>query len=270
MIDVDLTPEQLQRYSRQVLLKEIGIEGQVKLRGARVLIAGTGGLGSPAALYLAAAGVGAMDIVDSDQVDISNLQRQIAHSTRDIGRAKVESAMEAVLAINPDITVRPVQTRLRADNIMSLLDGQDFVLDGTDNFPAKFLLNDACVLAGIPLSHGGVLGFTGQTMTILPGRSACYRCVFPRPPSPGAVPSCSQAGILGAVAGMLGTIQAAEAVKYLTGAGSLLTDVLLRFDALTMDFRRIPLTRREDCPVCGKTPVITGPADIPWPSCKSG
>jgi molybdopterin-synthase adenylyltransferase len=267
VIDLDFTPEKLQRYSRQILLKEIGIEGQVKLGQARVLIAGAGGLGSPAALYLAAAGVGTIDIVDSDLVEISNLQRQIAHATPDIGRPKAESAAEAMLAINPEIMVRVHQTRLRADNIMDLICGTDFVLDGTDNFPAKFLLNDACVLASIPLSHGGVLGFAGQTMTVLPGRSACYRCIFRQPPPPGAVATCSEAGILGAVAGLLGTIQAAEAVKYITGAGTLLTDVLLRFDALTMNFRKIPLPRRDDCPVCGKSPVITAPADIPWPSC---
>jgi molybdopterin-synthase adenylyltransferase len=238
---IDFTPEQLQRYSRQILLREIGVEGQVKLAQARVLIVGAGGLGSPIALYLAAAGVGTIDIVDSDVVDVSNLQRQIAHATSDIGRAKAESAAEAVLAINPELNVRVHRTRLRADNIMDLVGGSDFVLDGTDNFPAKFLLNDACVLAGVPLSHGGVLGFGGQTMTILPGRSACYRCIFRRPPPPGAVATGSQAGILGAVAGLLGTIQAAEAVKYITGAGTLLTDVLLRFDTLTMDFRKIPL-----------------------------
>jgi len=264
---IDFTPEQLQRYSRQIILKEIGIEGQAKLRRSRVLIAGAGGLGSPAALYLAAAGVGAIDIVDSDVVEVSNLQRQIAHGTSDIGRAKAQSAAEAMLAVNPEIKVRPLQTRLRADNIMDLVRGMDFVLDGTDNFPAKFLLNDACVLAGTPLSHGGVLGFAGQAMTILPGRSACYRCVFRRPPPPGAVSTCSEAEILGAVAGLLGTIQAAEAVKCITGAGVLLTDVLLRFDALTMDFRRISLARQEDCPLCGKAPLITAPIDIPWPAC---
>ncbi|MGW8162046.1 MAG: HesA/MoeB/ThiF family protein, partial [Desulfobulbales bacterium] len=263
------TPEQLHRYSRQILLKEIGVEGQVKLSRAKVLVAGAGGLGSPAALYLAAAGVGSIDIVDSDLVDVSNLQRQIAHTSLDIGRAKAESAAERMLAINPELCVRPLHTRLCADNIMSIIRGYDFVLDGTDNFPTKFLLNDACVLAGIPLSHGGVLRFEGQTMTILPGRSACYRCVFRQPPLSGAVSSCSEAGILGAVAGMLGIIQTAEALKYITDAGDLLTNILLRFDALKMDFRRIPLTRQEDCPVCGKTPAITEPVDIPWSSCEN-
>lgn len=270
MTDIDFSHEELHRYSRQIILKEIGIEGQARLRQARVLIAGAGGLGSPAALYLAAAGVGAIDIVDSDLVEVSNLQRQIAHGTPDIGRSKAESAAEAMLAINPEITVRPHQTRLRADNIMDLLRGMDFVVDGTDNFPAKFLLNDACVLAGVPLAHGGVLGFAGQTMTILPGRSACFRCVFRQPPPPGAVSTCAEAGILGAVAGLLGTIQAAEAVKCITGAGTLLTDVLLSFDALTMDFRKVGLARQDECPLCGKSPAITAPADIPWPSCESG
>lgn len=270
MTDIDFSHEELHRYSRQIILREIGIEGQAKLRRARVLIAGAGGLGSPAALYLAAAGVGTIDIVDSDLVEVSNLQRQIAHGTADIGRSKAESAAEAMLAINPEITVRPHRVRLGADNILKLLRGMDFVVDGTDNFPAKFLLNDACVLAGVPLAHGGVVGFTGQAMTILPGRSACFRCVFRQPPPPGAVATCTEAGILGAVAGLLGTIQAAEAVKCITGAGRLLTDVLFSFDALAMDFRKIHLSRQEECPLCGKSPSINVPVDIPWPSCEGG
>lgn len=266
---VDFTAEQLHRYSRQIILKEVGVEGQEKLCGAKVLVAGAGGLGSPAALYLAAAGVGTVGLVDYDRVDLSNLQRQIVHQTPDLDRAKVESATEALQAINPEIRINSVNARLCADNISAIISGYDFVIDGTDNFPAKFLVNDACVLGGIPLSHGGVLRFEGQTMTILPGRSACYRCIFRYPPPPEAVSTCSEAGILGAVAGMLGTIQAAEAIKYIVGSGELLADTLLRFDALTMGFRKITINRQEECPVCGSNPVITELQDIPWPGCDT-
>lgn len=267
---IDFTPEQLERYSRQIILKEVGVEGQEKLARARVLIAGAGGLGSPAALYLATAGVGTIAVVDGDVVDLSNLQRQIMHQTADLNRPKVESAAEILQAMNPDVTVRTVKKRLCAANISDIINGYDFVIDGTDNFPAKFLINDACVLARLPLSHGGVLRFGGQTMTVLPGQTACYRCIFRNPPPPEAVSTCSEAGILGAVAGMLGTIQAAEAIKYIVGSGTLLTDTLLQFDALNMDFRKIPFSRQENCPVCGKNPVITELQDIEWPTCPTG
>jgi len=253
---IDFTPEQLERYSRHILLADVGVEGQEKLRQARVLVVGAGGLGCPAALYLAAAGVGAIGIVDADAVDLSNLQRQIAHFTRDVGRAKVESAKEKMLAINPDVEVTTHKTYLRADNIRAIVRGHDFVIDGTDNFPTKFLVNDACVMEGVPLSHGGILRFDGQTMTILPGASSCYRCAFRSPPPPDVVPTCSQAGVLGAVAGMLGTIQAAEALKFITGAGELLTDTLLSFDAKTMNFKKTALPRQKDCPLCGTNPTI--------------
>lgn len=252
-----LTAEQLQRYSRNILLREVGEKGQCKLGRARVLVVGTGGLGSPVSLYLAAVGVGTLGIVDSDRVDLSNLQRQIVHATPDLGRIKVESAAEYLQALNPEVKVRTMHTRLCADNIMQIISDYDFVIDGTDNFAAKFLLNDACVLAGIPLSHGGVLRFEGQTMTILPQQTACYRCIFRQPPEPTAVATSAEVGILGSVAGMLGTIQATEAIKFFTDAGELLVNTLLRFDALTMEFRRIPLRRQEDCPVCGRNPVIT-------------
>jgi adenylyltransferase/sulfurtransferase len=238
---IDFTEEQLERYSRHILLDDVGVEGQEKLLQAKVLIVGAGGLGSPAALYLAAAGVGTIGIVDSDVVEISNLQRQIAHFSKDIHFAKVESAAEKMKAINPDITVKTY----------------DFIIDGTDNFPTKFLVNDACVFLGIPFSHGGILRFNGQTMTVIPDRTACYRCSFRNPPPPDAVPSCAQAGVLGAVAGMLGTIQAAETLKYITGAGELLTNSLLTFDAKTMIFRKIRLNRQANCPVCGTDPQIT-------------
>ena len=254
---IDFTEEQLERYSRHILLHDVGVEGQEKLLRAKVLIVGAGGLGCPIGLYLAAAGVGTIGIVDSDTVDLSNLQRQIAHFTKDIGMSKVESAKEKMLAINPELTVITHQVQLQASNIREIIRGYDFVLDGTDNFPTKFLVNDACVMENIPLSHGGILRFDGQTMTIVPGQSTCYRCTFKAPPPPDAVPTCSQAGVLGAVAGMLGTIQAAEALKYITGVGTLLTDTLLTFNAKTMDFRKIKLHRQANCPVCGENPSIT-------------
>ena len=263
----DFTVEQLERYSRHILLQDVGVEGQEKLLEAKVLIIGAGGLGAPVALYLAAAGVGTIGIADNDHVEISNLQRQIVHFTKDINVAKVESAAEKMQAINPEVKVNTYQKLLCADNIQEIIRGYDFVVDGTDNFPTKFLVNDACVMENIPLSHGGILRFDGQTMTILPGHSACYRCSFREPPPPDAVPTCSQAGVLGAIAGMLGTIQAAETLKYITGAGELLTDSLLSFNAKTMNFRKIPLKRQPDCPVCGDTPTITELIDAEQTAC---
>lgn len=264
---IDFTEKQLERYSRHILLDDVGVEGQEKLLQAKVLIVGAGGLGSPAALYLAAAGLGTIGIVDNDSVEISNLQRQIAHFTKDIGVPKVESAAEKMQAINPDITIRTYREYLCAANITSIMKGYDFVIDGTDNFPTKFLVNDACVFLSIPFSHGGILRFNGQTMTVLPGHSACYRCGFRNPPPPDAVPSCAQAGVLGAIAGMLGTIQAAEALKYITGAGGLLTNTLLTFDARTMAFRKIKLNKQESCPLCGSRPEITELVDAEQSVC---
>jgi molybdopterin-synthase adenylyltransferase len=251
------TEERLERYSRHIILKEIGIKGQERLYHSKVLIIGVGGLGAPAALYLAAAGVGTLGIADADKVDLSNLQRQIIHHTADVGRLKVESAAAKMRAINLDINVHTHHQYVMADNISDLIRGYDFVIDGTDNFSAKFLINDACVLAGIPFSHGGILRFNGQTMTVLPRQSACYRCAFGKPPPQGVVPTCSQAGVLGAIAGMLGTIQAAEALKHITGAGRLLTDALLTFDALEMNFRTVKIKRNPQCPICGENPTIT-------------
>ena len=265
----DFTTDQLHRYSRHIILKEVGVEGQLSLNRARVLVVGAGGLGSPVALYLAAAGVGTLGIIDDDVVELSNLQRQIIHATPDVGRHKVESASNSLQAMNPDVKVLPYKFKLCADNVLSIVKEYDFVVDGTDNFAAKFLVNDACVLAGIPFSHGGVLRFAGQAMTILPGESACYRCVFRQPPPEDAVSSCSQAGILGAIAGILGTIQATEVLKFITGNGQLLTNTLMSFDALTMDFRKIPLSRQEDCPVCGLEPSITSPVDYKPAVCDS-
>lgn len=258
---IDFTEEQLERYSRHIILQDIGIEGQAKINEAKVMIIGAGGLGAPAALYLAAAGVGTIGIADADSVDLSNLQRQVIHFTRDIGRAKVESAAEKMLAINPEVKVNTYYEFLQADNISRIIADYDFVIDGTDNFAAKFLINDACVLGGKPFSHGGILRFDGQTMTVVPGQSACYRCVFPAPPPPGVVPTCSQAGVLGAVAGMLGTIQATEALKFAAGVGTLLTNALLIFDAKVMSFRRVDIRRNQRCPLCGDAPTITGLVD---------
>lgn len=252
----DFTEEELQRYSRHILLQDVGVEGQERIRQGRVLIVGAGGLGAPVALYLAAAGVGTIGIVDGDVVDLSNLQRQVIHFTPDVGRPKVESAREKIRLINPNVRVETYREFLKADNAPDIIREYDFVVDGTDNFPVKFLINDACVMAGKPFSHGGILRFEGQTFTHLPG-TACYRCLFNAPPPPGAVPTCSQAGVLGAIAGMLGTIQAAEVLKYLTGAGELLTDRLLTFNAKTMEFRRIETHRHDGCPLCGTHPTVT-------------
>ena len=262
----DFNEEELTRYSRHILLQDVGVEGQEKLRQASVLVVGAGGLGSPVALYLAAAGVGTIGIVDGDVVDLSNLQRQIIHTTADVGRPKVVSAKEKINRINPHVRVVKHAEFLRADNAMDIISPYDFVVDGTDNFPVKFLINDACVRAGKPFSHGGILRFEGQTFTHIPG-TACYRCLFGAPPPPGLVPTCSQAGVLGAIAGMLGTIQAAEVLKYFTGAGSLLTNRLLTFNAKTMDFRTIRTNRNPRCPVCGNNPTIHELIDYEQAAC---
>ncbi len=257
----------LERYSRNILVNEIGLAGQARIRKAKVLVVGVGGLGSPAALYLAAAGVGTLGLADADAVELSNLQRQIVHCTEDIGRPKVESAAEKIRRLNPDVCVRPYRERLTAANAMAVVSGYDFVIDATDGFPSKFLVNDACVMAKKPFSHGGVQRFEGQTMTVVPGRSACYRCVFGAPPPEGSVFVCSQVGVLGAAAGMLGTIQAAEAIKFVAGVGEPLTDAVLTFDALTMTFRKVPVRRNSACPVCGDRPTVTELFDEVPPAC---
>ena len=252
----DFTEEELLRYSRHILLKDVGVEGQENIRNGKVLVVGAGGLGAPVALYLAAAGVGTIGIVDGDVVDLSNLQRQVIHFTGDVGHPKVESARDKMLAINPNVKVNTIREFLMSDNALDIIKDYDFIVDGTDNFPVKFLINDACVMAGKPFSHGGILRFEGQTFTHLPG-TACYRCLFKSPPPANAVPTCSQAGVLGAIAGMLGTIQAAETLKYLTGVGELLTNKLLTFNAKTMDFRKINTRRQASCAICGDNPTIT-------------
>jgi molybdopterin/thiamine biosynthesis adenylyltransferase len=261
--------EQMTRYSRHIILKEIGVKGQTRLMGSRVLVVGAGGLGSPAALYLAAAGVGVIGIVDGDDVDLSNLQRQILHTTADVGRPKVRSAQEKMKAINPDTKVNVYQTLAVADNILDLIADYDFVIDGSDNFPAKFLINDACVIARKPFSHAGIIRFQGQLMTYVPGEGPCYRCVFKSPPPLDAVPTCRQAGVIGAMGGVIGSLQAMEAVKYVAGVGKLLTGYLLTYDALTMEFRKIRLPgQRSDCAVCGESPSITKPFDYAPAACE--
>lgn len=263
------TNEQLERYSRHIILKEIGVKGQKKLLNARVLIIGAGGLGAPAALYLAAAGVGTIGIADADVVDLSNLQRQVIHTTEDIGKKKVDSAAETMRRINPDITVNTYYEYVSSANILKLIEDYDFILDGTDNFPAKFLINDACVMAKKPFSHAGIIRFKGQLTTVIPGVSPCYRCIFRNPPPKDAVPTCKQAGVIGAMGGVIGSLQAMEAVKYITGAGELLTGYLLTYDALTMEFRKIKLPPRgKGCAVCSDTPEITELIDYEQAACE--
>ena len=238
---IDFTEEQIQRYSRHILLQDVGVEGQEKIMNARVLVVGAGGLGAPVSLYLAAAGI-------------------------DVGVPKVKSAEEKIKAINPDVKVETYYKFLDSSNALDIIKEYDFIVDGTDNFPVKFLINDACVMAGKPFSHGGILRFNGQTFTHLPG-TACYRCMFKEPPPVGAVPTCSQAGVLGAIAGMLGTIQAAETLKYFTGIGELLTNRLLTFDAKTMQFRTVPVKHRDSCAICGTNPTIDHLIDYEQAAC---
>ncbi|MDR1460798.1 MAG: HesA/MoeB/ThiF family protein [Campylobacteraceae bacterium] len=247
----DWNDEELERYSRHIILEDVGIEGQEKIINSKILIIGAGGLGSPIAFYLAAAGVGEIGIVDGDTVDVSNLQRQIIHASNDVGVPKVESAKQKMLFLNPHVKVNTYHKMISADNILEIIEPYDFVIDGTDNFATKFLINDACVLAKKPYSHGGILRFSGQTMTVNPYKSACYACVFNAPPPPKVVPTCSTAGILGAVAGILGTIQAAEALKFVTGVGTPLYNTLLSFEAKSMTFRNIKLNKNPKCRVCG-------------------
>ncbi|ADY56810.1 UBA/THIF-type NAD/FAD binding protein [Syntrophobotulus glycolicus DSM 8271] len=261
------TNEQLERYSRHIILSEVGVKGQKKLLNAKVLIIGAGGLGAPAALYLAAAGVGTIGIADADEVDLSNLQRQVIHTTLDVGKAKIQSARETMEAINPDIAVQTYRVFVDANNIMDLIADYDFIIDGTDNFPAKFLINDACVLAKKPFSHAGIIRFKGQLMTYVPGEGPCYRCVFKEPPPPDAVPTCKQAGVIGAMGGIIGSLQAMEAIKYMIGKGDLLTGYLLTYDALKMDFRKIKLPVDKHCAVCGEHPAILAPFDYEQAEC---
>ena len=264
-----LTDEQMERYSRHVILKQVGGKGQQKILNAKVLVIGTGGLGAPATMYLAAAGVGNIGLVDFDTVDLSNLQRQIIHQTADVGKAKVKSGEETINAMNPDIKVTTYNEKVTAANICDIIKDKDydFVIDGTDNFPAKFLINDACVITKKPFSHAGIIRFEGQTMTYVPGKGPCYRCVFKEPPPPDAVPTCRQAGVLGVMGGVIGTLQATEALKYILGIGELLTGYLLTYNALTMTFRKVKLPKNKKCAVCGENPIVLNPVDYEANAC---
>jgi len=258
-----ITDEQLLRYARHVALDEIGEDGQAKLLAARALVVGAGGLGSPVLLYIAAAGVGRITIVDDDRVDLTNLQRQIAHTTARLGEPKAESAATAAAAINPEVRVEALNARLDASNAMDLVHGQDVVVDGSDNFATRFLLNDACHLSRVPLVSAALLRFEGQLSTFKAwARGPCYRCLHPEPPPEDAVPRCEQAGILGAVAGVMGAMQAAEVVKELLGVGESLAGTLVLYDALSATVRRIGVPKNPDCALCGTAPRITTLAQV--------
>jgi adenylyltransferase/sulfurtransferase len=254
----EFTVEEVQRYARHIILPGVGAEGQRKLLEARVLCVGTGGLGSPISMYLAAAGVGTIGLVDFDRVDLSNLQRQISHGTEDVGRPKVESARDTLLRINPNVDVVTYDTTLSSENAFEVLEPWDVVIDGTDNFPVRYLVNDATQMLGKPLVYGSIYQFEGQATVFLPGQETpCYRCLFPQPPPPGTVPSCAEGGVFGVLPGIVGTIQATEAIKLIIGLGETLEGRLLIFDALTMDFTTVRLRWDADCPVCGKEPTVT-------------
>jgi adenylyltransferase/sulfurtransferase len=251
-----MTPEQVRRYSRHVILPEVGGRGQRKLLASKVAVIGAGGLGSPAALYLAAAGVGTLGIVDFDTVDLSNLQRQILHHGHDVGRPKVESAADTIRDINPDVTVIPHRVALSSGNAREILAPYDVIVNGTDNFPTRYLVNDACVLMGKPMVDGSIFKFEGQSTLFLPGKG-CYRCLYPAPPPPGLVPGCSEAGVLGVLCGVIASIQGIETIKLLLGLGDPLAGRLLFFDALAMEFREVKIRRDPNCPVCGDHPTVT-------------
>jgi len=247
---MELSEQQLARYSHHIIHKDIGGEGQKKLLRSKVLIVGAGGLGSPAALYLAAAGVGTLGMADRDLVEASNLQRQIIHCTNDIGREKVSSAKKKLQAINPDVRVISYPKRITKENAESIIKDFDFTIDCSDNFPTKFLINDTCVKLGKPYSHAGIVGFRGQLFTHIPG-SICYRCIFPESPPNDCIQDCRGSGILGATAGIVGSMQASEAIKFILNKGELLTDKILTADLMTMTFRTVPIKRNAKCPTCG-------------------
>jgi sulfur-carrier protein adenylyltransferase/sulfurtransferase len=252
----ELTNAEIARYSRHLILPEVGLDGQKKLKAGSVLCIGAGGLGSPAALYLAAAGVGRIGIVDFDAVDASNLQRQILHGTPDVGRSKLQSAKTRLTALNPEVRVETFETRLTSANALELFEGYDVILDGTDNFATRYLVNDACVLLRIPNAYGSIFRFEGQASVFATEGGPCYRCLYPEPPPPGLVPSCAEGGVLGVLPGVIGTIQATESIKLILGAGSTLIGRLLLYDAWGMRFRELKLRRDPACPVCGDHPTI--------------
>ncbi|HEX2928561.1 MAG TPA: molybdopterin-synthase adenylyltransferase MoeB [Candidatus Binatia bacterium] len=254
--DFQYTPEQLIRYSRHFLLPEVGEEGQAKLLQAKVLMVGAGGLGSPSAYYLAAAGVGTIGIIDNDVVDISNLQRQILHANDRVGTPKVESAKKTLEGLNPDVKVIPYQAKLTSENIREILKDYDLVVDGCDNFPTRYLVNDACVLMGKPNVHGSIFQFEGQATVFYPGKGPCYRCLYPEPPPAEMAPSCAEAGVLGVLPGLIGVIEALEAIKLILGKGETLVGRLLHFNTLTMEINSLKLRRDPNCPLCGDHPTI--------------
>jgi adenylyltransferase/sulfurtransferase len=252
----ELTTDELSRYSRHIILPEVGMEGQRRLKAARVLCVGTGGLGSPLAFYLAAAGIGTLGLVDFDVVDASNLQRQIIHSTKDIGRKKLDSAAEKLLALNPALNVVKHETMLTSANALQILKDYDIIADGTDNFPTRYLVNDACVLLGKPNAYGSIFRFEGQCSVFATKNGPCYRCLYPEPPPPGLVPSCAEGGVLGILPGLVGVMQATEVIKLILGQGEPLIGRLLLVDALNMRFRELKLRKNPDCPLCGTHPTI--------------
>ena len=251
-----LSNEEIARYSRHLIMPEVGMEGQRRLKAARVLMIGTGGLGAPLGLYLAAAGVGRLGLVDFDRVEASNLQRQVIHGTRDVGRPKIESARDRLQDVNPHIDVETYETRLTSENALKLFGDYDIIVDGTDNFPTRYLVNDACVLTGKPNVYGSIFRFEGQASVFWAQRGACYRCLYPEPPPPGLVPSCAEGGVLGVLPGIVGAIQANETIKIILGAEDILVNRLLLFDAWQMKFRELKLRKDPKCPVCGEAPTI--------------
>ena len=257
----ELTTDDLSRYSRHLILPEVGMEGQRRIKAARVLCVGTGGLGSPLVLYLAAAGVGTLGLVDFDVVDASNLQRQIIHSTKDIGHKKIDSAAEKLTALNPAIRIVKHETMLTSANALEIMKDYDIVADGTDNFPTRYLVNDACVLLGKPNVYGSIFRFEGQASVFATEAGPCYRCLYPEPPPPGLVPSCAEGGVLGILPGLVGVIQATEVIKLILGKGDSLVGRLLLVDALNMRFRELKLRKNPDCPVCGTNPTVTALID---------
>jgi molybdopterin/thiamine biosynthesis adenylyltransferase/rhodanese-related sulfurtransferase/molybdopterin converting factor small subunit len=252
-----LSNEEVKRYSRHLIMPEVGVDGQRKLKAARVLCIGAGGLGSPAAMYLAAAGVGTLGLVDFDVVDFSNLQRQILHGTPDVGRPKLASASDRLGALNPNVKIETYETALSSQNAMQIFESYDVIVDGTDNFPTRYLVNDACVLLGKPNAYGSIFRFEGQASVFGTKDGPCYRCLYPEPPPPGLVPSCAEGGVLGVLPGVIGTIQATEAIKLIIGVGDPLIGRFLIFDALRMRFRELKLRKDPDCPVCGTHPTVT-------------